>query len=174
MSFLLLAYPDLKESDFTLIQDHRKLYDSLYFDIVAPHFSFVFAADDFSEAAFAEEVTRQTEIAKKIKFILRCATISKDGFEDCFHCFLVPDKGHSDIILLHDMLYSDVFKKNHRLDIDYIPHIAIGSTTDRLQTKSMVDQWNKKDVTIKGEISKLSMVKYENNVVTLLHEFELK
>jgi hypothetical protein len=174
MSLLLLAYPDLNAHDLALVQEHRKEYDSLYFDVVGPHFSFVFATDDFSEDVFTEEVVKQAGDARKIKFICRCATVSKDGFEETFHCFLVPDKGHSQVILLHDKLYSGLFRKNHRLDIDYIPHIAIGSSTDKLQTKMMVDQWNARDITIDGVISKLSIIKYENNVVTLLKEIALK
>ena len=174
MSLLVLAYPDLNVINLALVQDHRKVYDNLYYDVVGPHFSFVFATDDFSEDVFTAEVLKQAADAWKIKFVCRCATISKDGFEETFHCFLVPDKGHSQIILLHDKLYSGLFKKNHRLDIDYIPHIAIGSSHDKLQTKMMVDQWNARDLTIDGVISKLSIIKYENNVVTLLKEIVLK
>ena len=174
MSLLVLAYPDLNVINFTLVQDHRKVYDNLYYDVVGPHFSFVFATDDFSEDVFTAEVLKHVEDAWKIKFVCRCATISKDGFEETFHCFLVPDKGHSQIILLHDKLYSGLFKKNHRLDIDYIPHMAIGSSSDKLQTKMMVDQWNARDITIDGVISKLSIIKYENNAVTLLKEIVLK
>lgn len=174
MSLLVLAYPELNENDFALIQDHRRVHDSAFFDVVGPHFSFVFATDDFSESTFTEEVLKQVEGVKKIKFISRCATISKDGFEESYHCFLVPDKGHSDIIRLHDRLYRGLFKENHRLDLDYIPHIAIGNSIDSWQTKNMVDQWNKKKIEIAGTISKLSIIKYENNVVSLLKEIELQ
>ena len=174
MSLLVLAYPDLNENDFALIQDHRREHDSAFFDVVGPHFSFVFATQDFSEPEFIQEVMEQTAEAEKIKFVSRCATISKDGFEESYHCFLVPDKGHSNIIRLHDRLYRGKFKNNHRLDLDYIPHIAIGNSTDPLQTKNMVDQWNKKKIEIEGKISKLTIIKYENNVVTPRWEIQLK
>lgn len=174
MALLVLSYPELNENDFALIQDHRREHDSAFFDVVGPHFSFVFAATDFTGKDFIMEVLKHSEEAKKIEFVSRCATVSKDGFEEIYHCFLVPDKGNSKIIRLHDSLYSGLFKSNHRLDINYIPHIAIGSSPDPFKTKRMVDEWNRQKFAIQGWISKLSIVKYEDNTVTLLREVELK
>ena len=173
MSHLVLAYPDLSETDFALIQECRREKDSLYFDVVRPHFSFIFAVHDIAEDLFITEVTEKAKDCSQIKFVIRCATISKDGLEDSFHVFLIPDKGHSDIIKLHDRLYSGLLKDNLRLDIDYIPHMAIGNSTDRFQARQWADEWNQKDLTIRGTISKLSIVKYKNNVVTLIKEIEL-
>jgi len=70
-------------------------------------------------------------------------------------------------------LYSGLFKDNWRLDIDYIPHMAIGNSTDKFQSRKWADEWNQKDLTIRGTISKLSIVKYAKNVVTLLKEIAL-
>jgi hypothetical protein len=173
MSYLALAYPDLTESDFALVQDHRRVHDSLFFDVVDPHFSFIFAVHDFSEENFIEEIVNKANGQKKINFVIRCATISKDGFEDSYHVFLVPDEGQSDIIKLHDVLYSGSLKSNRRLDLDYIPHMAIGNSTDPYVSKRLAEEWNLKDITIKGSISRLSIIKYEDNVVTLLKEIEL-
>jgi hypothetical protein len=173
MSYLVLAYPDLNEADYELIQDCRREKDSLYFDVVDPHFSFVFAVNDIEEEMFVQEATEKAKDQHKINFVIRCATISKDGFEDSFHVFLVPDEGHSSIIRLHDRLYSGLFKDHLRLDLDYIPHMAIGNSTDRFQSKQWVDGWNQKHLIIHGAISKLSIVKYEDNVVTLIKEIEL-
>jgi len=173
MSYLALAYPDLDKTDFELIQRHRKEYDSLFYDVVDPHFSFIFAVHDFTEELFIEEITQKAKDQKKINFVFRCATISKDGFEDTYHVFLVPDEGHSDIIRLHDVLYSGSLKDNLRLDLDYIPHLAIGSSTDKYQSKRLAEEWNKKEITIKGTISKLSIIKYKDNLVTLLKVIDL-
>ena len=173
MSYLALAYPDLNQADFELIQHHRKEHDSAFFDVVDPHFSFIFAVHDFTEELFIEEITQKAKGQKSINFVSRCATISKDGFEDAYHVFLVPDEGHSDIIRLHDVLYSGLLKSNLRLDLDYIPHMAIGFSTDPHVSRRLADEWNKKDITIKGSISKLSIIRYEDNKVTLLKEIGL-
>ena len=173
MSYLALAYPDLQDVDFNLIQDCRRQHDSLYVDVVDPHFSFVFAIKDIDQAIFIQEVAEKAKNHRKIHFVLRCASISKDGLEDSYHVFLVPDEGHSDIIRLHDTLYSGLLKDQLRLDINYIPHMAVGNYTDRFQSKRVVDEWNQKEFSIAGTISKLSIVKYAHNIVTLVSEVEL-
>ena len=173
MSYLVLAYPDLATSDFELVQHHRREYDSLYVDVVGPHFSFVFAVRNMDQDAFIEEVTNKSRGQKRIPLVIRCANISKDGLEDMYHVFLVPDEGQSDIIKLHDHLYSGSLKSNLRLDLNYIPHMAIGSSKDPWEAKRIVEAWNDRHVTIQSTISKLSIVKYAKNVVTLLKEVEL-
>jgi len=173
MSYLVLAYPELREDDFNLIRDSRRVHDSLYVDVVSHHFSFVYAVRNMDENRFVREVEEQAAGHPKIKFVLRSAAISKDGFEDSYHIFLIPDEGHGQMIRLHDALYSGLFKDQLRLDLDYIPHMAVGNYVDRLASKRVVDEWNQKAFEIAGTISRLSIVKYANKKVTLVKEVEL-
>ena len=86
----------------------------------------------------------------------------------------VPDEGYSRIVKLHDKLYSDKLKDNLRLDLDFIPHIGIGNSLDRYKYKKMVDEWNKEEFELRGTISGLKIVRYENDVVTTIEEIKLK
>lgn len=86
----------------------------------------------------------------------------------------VPDEGYSRIVKLHDRLYSDKLKDNLRLDLDFIPHIGIGNSLDRYKCKKMVDEWNKEEFELRGTISRLKIVRYENDVVTTIEEIKLK
>lgn len=174
MAYLALAYPTLTSEDFGQIQNFRKDNDDLYFKIVQPHFTFVFPVFDISENEFIREVKIKSAGFTKINFVIRCATINKDSFSDYFHTFLVPDEGYSRIVKLHDKLYSDKLKDNLRLDIDFIPHIGIGNSKDKCLCKKMVDQWNEKEFSISGAIIKLTIVKYEKEILTNIGEIEIR
>lgn len=173
MSYLLISYPDLDERDFASIQSFRKDHDALYYSIVKPHFTFVFPVFDIPEETFIKEIKEKAKNTSCIPFVIRCATINKDAFSEMYHAFLVPDEGNSSLIRLHDKLYSGILKENHRLDIDFIPHIGIGNSNDPNVCKRMVASWNESDFEIKGTISTLTIVHYENNKVTDLDEMQL-
>lgn len=173
MALLVLAYPELEPADYARIETYRKAHDELWYGIVEPHFTLVFAVIDMPQNTFIDEVSAQAAFVSAIDFEIRCATINKDAFKDYFHAFLVPDKGHSQLIRLHDRLYSGILRDHLRLDIDYIPHISVGNSEYKFQTKKMVDEWNATDFCMKGRIQKLHVVQFENNVVTTLKEITL-
>ena len=174
MAYLVLAYPELTSESFDRIQSYRKDNDELFFNVVNPHFTIVFPVFDISEEEFTKEVKDKSANSVKFDFIIRCATINKDAFSDYFHTFLVPDEGYSRIVKLHDKLYSDKLKENLRLDLDFVPHIGIGNSQDRYKCKKMVDEWNEKEFSISGRITHLTVVNYENNIVSKIEEIELK
>jgi len=174
MAYLVVAYPDLSTFDMDWIQEYRQKEDALYYDVIAPHFTLVFPVFDIEESVFLEEMEQITKELRSFTFTLRSATINKDSFNDYFHTFLVPDEGNSNIIKIHDSLYSGLLKEHLRLDIDFIPHMGIGNSLDKKACKNMVDSWNIADFEIKGSVSKLTVIALENNIVKPLAEFILK
>lgn len=174
MAYLVLAYPELTSENFDKIQNYRQGNDELFFNVVNPHFTIVFPVFDISEEEFIREIKDKSAKFKKFDFVIRCATINKDAFSDYFHAFLVPDEGYSKIIKLHDKLYSDKLKNNLRLDIDFVPHIGIGNSIDKFSCKKMVDEWNEKEFFISGKIINLTIVNYDNGLITKIEEIELK
>lgn len=173
MALLVLAYPQLITNDFDKIQSYRKANDELYFKVVQPHFTIVFPVFDVLEDELVEEVREKASHWSRFNFTIRCATINKDAFSEYFHTFLVPDEGYSQIVKLHDKLYSNKLKDNLRLDIDFVPHIGIGNSIDKFACKKMVDEWNGQEFSISGSITHLTVVKYENDTVTKIEEIEL-
>lgn len=174
MAYLVLAYPKLTIENFDRIQNYRKHNDELYFEVVNPHFTIVFPVFDISKEEFIEEIKVTSANFEKFDFVIRCSTINKDAFSKYFHAFLVPDEGYSKIIKLHDKLYSGKLKENLRLDLDFVPHIGLGNSINNSDCKKMVDEWNEKDFSISGRITHLTIVNYENNIVTDLEHIELK
>lgn len=173
MALGVLAYPKISLSNFNDIQAFRKAHDELYFSIVYPHFAFVFPMTSINKKQFIEEVSEQAKGVKKIEFEIRCATINKDAFLDYYHVLLVPDKGYSDVVKLHDKLYSEVFFNELILEIDFIPHIGIANSKDKYEVKNWVDQWNAKEFSISGTIESLTVIDYTNNILKDLKHIKL-
>lgn len=173
MTYALISYPELSDSDYKQIQQYRETHDEWLFTVVQPHITFVFPVFDFPEQNFITEIEELTANTQKIDFTFRCAIINKDSFSDYYHALLAPDEGFSRIVKLHDKLYSRNLQPFHRMDIDFIPHIGIGTSKDKYKCKQMVDEWNAKNFSIAGTVSTLTIVKYEENSVSDIKEIAL-
>lgn len=157
---LVFAYPELSPGDYSLIENHRKQHDSLQ-PLLGPHFTLVFPVKNISEKIFIDEIEKQLKGIESFSFTIRCATINKDAFAEKFYTFLVPDEGHSRIVKLHDKLYSGRLSEHLLLDVDFIPHITIGSSNDIMSCKKMADDWNSRNIEITGKISHIDIAQYE-------------
>ena len=164
MAFLILAFPEIAINDFEWIQSYRKENDKLYYDVVDPHFTIVFVTNDFTETIFVDEISTLSKGLKEIEFEITDAIVIKDFFSEYYQEFLVPGKGYSEIVKLHDQLYSQRLLPNLRTDIEYIPHIGIGNSKDIDVCNNGVN--NLKLPRIKGSINELAVVNYENKVIS--------
>lgn len=176
MPLLVIAVPEFSDDDFDLIQSFRAENDALFYDVVEPHFTLVFPVFDASIDAFKQEVVEKSRGYLPFDIKIRCATINKDAFNDYYHTFLVPDEGFSNLIKLHDSLYSGLLENNLRLDIDFIPHIGVGNDENSKKCQDMVQFWNNQDFCISGRISKLQVVDFDfdTNELSKLEEICLE
>jgi 2'-5' RNA ligase superfamily len=172
MPYLVLAYPKILNDDLEWMQFIRDEHDELYAKVVAPHFTLVFPVG-VELGALIAHVRKVAMRCSAFPFILRCAVLEKDAFNEYTHVFLVPDEGYSDLVKLHDRLYTRVLESELRLDISFIPHIGIGNSVDAKTCKKLADQINLKDFAIKGIIDKLDIVLYEDNKVTTVERIDL-
>jgi hypothetical protein len=173
MAYGVCAYPRLKESDYRIIQNFRKQHDELYYSFAEPHFSFVFPIREIEKEEFIDEIIAKTQGSMKIDFEIKCATVNKDAVLDYYHLLLAPDKGFSDVVKLHDRLYSGIFFEYLRLDIDFIPHMGIANSKDKYKVKKWADEWNQKEFLIKGTIEKLSIVELSDDSLIEIMQIEL-
>ncbi len=174
MANLVLAFPELSVHDFNIIQEFRKINDESRWKIVKPHFTLVFPLNNISQEEFISEITSKSSNFTQFNFQIRFAAINKDAFNDYFYIFLVPDEGHSQLVKIHDTLYSGLLRNHLHLDIDYIPHITIGGSPDRFRIKNLADLWNCKEIIIDGRVNNLTIVKFENNLIQELKVIEMK
>ena len=174
ISHLIVGYPKLNIRNYKWIQSIRKKYDRRYYNIVEPHFTIVFPVYNCSIELLSRHIKVITEKTKAIKFNLKAATIVKDSFSDNTDVFLVTDLGNSEIIKFHDRLYTDIHKKDLRIDIAFIPHISIGGSKFPEELRQLSQKLNSNNFEIKGEIQNISLIKYEHPEVKTVDEFYLK
>lgn len=172
MSHLVIAYPELQQSDLDWIQDYRKQHDR-QFSLVKPHVTLVFAINDLDKSSFLHEVKQKVADIKPFDFDLKVATINQDDSGNYYHEFLVPDTGYSNIVKLHDKLYSGLFAPHLRFDIDFIPHIGIGNSEDAQVSKKRIDELNAQGVSIHGRISSVDVIELANGAVTTVEKIGL-
>lgn len=172
MSYLVIAYPELQQSDLDWIQDYRKQHDK-QFILVKPHVTLVFAINDFDKDSFLHEVKQKVTGLKPFDFDLKVATINQDDSGNYYHEFLVPDTGYSNIVKLHDKLYSGLLAPYLRFDVDFIPHISIGDSEDAQVSKRRVDELNAQGVSIHGRISSVDVIEFADGAVTTVEKIGL-
>jgi 2'-5' RNA ligase len=173
MKLLAIAYPELLLPDLERIQNYRKNYDLPFYNIVNPHFTLVFPVAEFPAKDFLAEIKKQLAGASSIRFVIRCASIHKDAFNERYHTFLVPDEGYTQLVKLHDRLYTGKLSKELRSDLDYIPHITIASLTDKFVCEKIAVEWNAVDFEISGKISSVDIIEYENEIITTIEKIKL-
>jgi hypothetical protein len=170
---LVVNYPTLPAMDLATIQATRKIADRLYYEVVAPHFTFVFPTFTLTESALIDHVTAVIAAMPAFDFVIRCAVLGDDAFSDNTHVFLVPDEGYSQIVRLHDRLYTDILAPSLRLDIPFIPHIGIANDQDPQVCKAICDRWNAPELALHGRVEQVDVIWYENNQVGTLAQIPL-
>ena len=173
MSLVVVNYPTVTPQSHGWIQAIRAEFDQLYYEVVDPHFTFVFPASGFDNETFVRHVRRKAEGSRKIRFACRCATVVKDATNEYTHVFLVPDEGHSGIVKLHDRLYEGSLAAELRLDIPFIPHIGIANATDPWTCKRLADDLNRRGFVIEGEVEALDVASYDGDQLTTIERVDL-
>lgn len=173
MFHLVIAYPILSRADHDWIQAYRRENDARSFDVVDPHFTLVFPVAEWVPGSFVAESRRRAHGSRRFEFVLKAATISKDDSGASFHEFLVPDQGNSELIRLHDRLYSGAFAPHLRLDLDFVPHVGIGHADTAGEAKARVDALNEEGVDIRGRVEALDVIEYDGASVRTIERIDL-
>ena len=174
MSLVVVSYPRVSREDFDRMQSIRAEHDELYYGVAEPHFTFVFPVFGLERDLFLEHVRERTRGVERIPFVCRCATVVKDATNEYTHVFLVPDEGHGAMVKLHDRLYEGPLSSHLRLDIPFIPHIAVANATDPKTCKALADALNREGVEIGGFVDALDAASYEYDRVTTIQRVTLR
>ena len=172
MNLCVAAYPELSPDDYARIQAFRKRNDA-YYRVVEPHFTLIFPTDEWEVVPFIAEVRKQSAGFPAFDFCIRGAALNRDISGDYFHALLVPDEGHSQFLKLRYKLCVDRFFSYRALEVDFIPHMGVGNSKDRLRCLRMVESWNVADFAIPGRISCMDVANYENDTVETIQRIPL-
>jgi 2'-5' RNA ligase len=160
-----LAYPELSTADADRLDALRRRHDP-HHEVVAAHFTMVFACSGVDERTYVEHVAAVSRGTSPISFSCRYAMLGSDDEAQRGYVHLVPDEGYGAVSRLHDALYDGLLSSHLRLDIPFVPHITLGASTDRNALKRLRDELNGTNFTVHGSIQKLS--------VAALHEGRIR
>jgi 2'-5' RNA ligase len=159
MKHVIISYPKLTVADNRWIEAIRDRFQALLGVDLAPHFTFVFPMENIDYPALSEHVRAIVSNFGVIRFVLRCVVSYKDPISQYTYVFLIPDEGFSQIVRLHDRLYSGILHPHLRLDIPYTPHITIGYSADIHYCKAVADLVNTQTFEIRGAIETLEILR---------------
>ena len=154
-----LGYPELSASDVEFIEAFRWKNDVPYRNVVGAHFTLLFGCRDLPLSEYSSHVAAVAAGYPPIEFSCRYAMLGAgaDADRDTAFVFLVPDEGYADLSLLHDALYRGPMERFLRLEVPFIPHITIGTLSDRAEAKALCDELNDKGVFIQGRVTTLTV-----------------
>jgi len=169
MSFVVIAYPKISQTNFDWIEIIRQEYDLLRYSVVKPHITFVFPSNKIDQAMLIQHVQAVANRFKAIPIKLDLAKVVEDDSKTYSHAFLVPSLGYDQITQLHDLLYTGALKSELRLDIPFIPHLGIGNNPDKTAMQTLVDKINNGKVSIYGTIDELTVAEHDaSNLVDII------
>ena len=167
-----LAYPTLSAPDADRLEAFRQRHDP-HHEIVAAHFTLVFACRGMDEQTYIEHVGSVSRGSSPISFSCRYAMLGTDDDVERGYIYLVPDEGFSGISRLHDALYSGPLSSHLRLDIPFVPHMTLGASADRNAARCLCDELNSAGLAIHGTIEDISVAALQYEKIRDLAKFSL-
>ncbi|NIR49535.1 2'-5' RNA ligase family protein [candidate division KSB1 bacterium] len=173
MALAVVNYPVFSDEEFDWIQSVRREHDSFFVDLIGPHFPLVFPTDGVSESTLIEHVRRHISLSYSFEVVFRCAILGDPDFLDHAHAFLTPDEGFSDIVRLHDRLYTGPLANELRLDLPFIPHVGIANTPRPEDCKIIADELNARNFEIRGRVETLDVIGYDGEALWTIKQFSM-
>lgn len=173
MALAVVNYPTFPDKDLDWIQSVRGKHDPLYYGIIDPHITLVFPTEDISQQSLIDHISKHARSSSPFEVVFRCAIIGDPNFQNHAHAFLIPDEGFSDIVQLHDRLYTGLLADELRLDIPFIPHVGIANTPTVEECKVIVDALNAEEFEIRGLVETLDVISYDGESVSTIKQFRL-
>lgn len=140
------------------IQEHRAAHDAALAGIVAEHVTLVFPGGDLPLADYVGHVRAVALRHAPVRLACRCAVHSPDPQRPVFRQYLVPDEGLSELVRLHADLHGGPFAAWRRADLEFLPHLTIGTFEDAGDCLKACDQWNATGPAALGCIDTLAVV----------------
>jgi 2'-5' RNA ligase len=172
MALAVVSYPSFSKNDLDWIQSVRRKHDKLYYDIINPHITIVFPTENVSKQNFIEHIREQTLSISPFEIVFRCAIIGDPNFQNHAHIFLIPDEGFSDIVLLHDRLYTGLLIDELRLDILFIPHMGIANKPTPEDCKPLIEKLNAEKFDIRGLVDTLDVINFDGESVWTIEKID--
>lgn len=169
-----IAYPRWDDPAMAgALQAHRRLHDAALVGVVQPHFTLVFQGEELPLHDYVEHVRRVAERHRPIRFACRCTLHSPDSLQPAFRQYLVPDEGLSGLVRLHSELHSGAWASRRRPDLEYLPHVTIGTFAEASACIAQCEHWNAVGTEALGVVEALTVAELREGRIVDLHTLPL-
>jgi len=165
MSYVVIAYPKISLEDFEWIQDVRRDNDPIMFNVVKPHVTFIFPTTRLAASDLEGHVKNNLADTKSFSVRFDSTKVVEDDSKTYTHTFLIPSIGYNEITNLHDILYVGDMASELRLDIPFIPHIGIGTNSNKDKMYQLAKDLEKQNRVIDSVIDELVVCEYDGKKV---------
>ena len=164
----IVTYPKIK--DTSSIQAIREKYDP-QFQLIKPHITVVFPFPAIDKDVLCKHINRILSFHSAFNITLEGLKCSFDNY-----LFLLINQGNDTIVRLHDELYTKVLAEHLRKDIEYDPHVGLGSFKTKSGCKDAEKKVEKLNLRLNGIVETLDLLEIEEDHLKLktIRRFELK
>lgn len=164
VALVVITYPVWSSQDRSRIDALRSEHDPLRAGVVDPHLTLVSPTASLQVDALQEHTRSHAEAFGPITLLLDRLDVVEDDSGAFFHTFLVPTIGYEQVVALHDALYRPPLDAELRRDIEYVPHVGVG-TGARTAMIALAEQLRREGVTIPARLKELTIARYDGTKV---------
>ena len=168
-----ISFPELRAADAEFIEAFRREHDALGCEIVAAHFTLVFASCSVPEKDYLRHVERVAAASEPIRFVCQRAILGADEHTGDAHVFLVPDSGFAEMAGLHDRLYAGRLASELRSDLSFVPHMTMGTMADPRTAEDACEALNQELPRVEGWLRELIVATVDGGRLEKLGAYRL-
>lgn len=173
MHISIIAIPDFLPDDVEYIQSLRARHDQYAGAFGAPYLTVVFPVGIAAAPPVIEHVRCVAGALAAFSFSLRCALPVYERASGRTSVYLVPERGFSAMVRVHDLLYCGPLRSALQLDVPFIPHLRVAQFDDAARAKKLADRLNDEGVSLLGTVASLQVIEVDGERFEPLARFEL-
>ena len=155
----VVAWPLLSEADDTALRRLRAQYHPKEADLIGPHFTLVFGADDTRESELRAALAG---IGQRPFWFMIDRIVRSD-----LYLFAEPSDGAAELIELHDSLNAGPGRE------PFEPHLTLGLFVTPIEAEQVARIVGRQHLPIRGRIEELGLLRREGHKLDILASYPL-
>lgn len=164
MSLAVVSFPQMSEAAHEWIATLHQQYPALEREPIDPHFTLVYPTGNLGAEALIHHTEAVASNFALVPFAVRCVLLMPDTHRALTYLYLTPDEGLSDLVLLHDALYSGPLAPELDLSRPFVPHMTLGFSDDVLYAKEVCDMVNSYAFEVEGMVTALDVLSVDDQI----------
>lgn len=174
MSLAIVSFPELPADEVSWIEDIRRAHLSSPEADIAPHVTLVFPADLTQDDNLMMHMLGVAGSTQPFEAVFRIAAPVVDPVNGGWTVQLLPDRGLSKLMRIHNFLYSGPLAEHLNLDVPYVPHLTLARTATGQQAKALCEELNSNVIEVEANIVSVDLLRIDGGAITKEAAYELE